>query len=426
MHQNNDEQSHAYEEHANNEAMARGRAFERIRVAQRDRSRSNVGTSVHSSDSLASKDERSDSLSDAKDILSAYTNHAQGDHPFATGVGFDMSDDGNDAEFPSLLQREVSEMPEAADEIDQDFVEDEEDDDEALKEEENKDVRDELFEAIPEPYWQSIDFQRVLITEANEPQEEDTKEACRLLKKSMEIREKWISAHPFPPQDISEGFEEEVVAQQLSPPRKSVHKDTPMHHHLDGSIHTQPEFRRRSVPPYKIFGTQLPETIPDMKFKMVNGVMHVNYVTVRDDMDFLNGEDDIPTHAISEEKTAGLVRSNSSQELAVSESDSDNEDKKKSASAQTTTDNASATKSDIKRESSTGSSQTAQRRPSFKRSLSRIPSIFCTDDECLEVDWSHSLFPVFSFAEYVADFDAVSDCGYSVLFSLAILLLYCT
>lgn len=339
MHQSNDEQSHAYEEHANNEAMARGRALERIRFAQRDRSRSNVGTSVHSSDSLASKEERSDSL-DIKDILMQYPSHHGGgstDNNFG-GIGMDGSDDADDFQFPVILQREESEaaLPLQPPE-EPDYAEDEEDDDEALKEEESKDVREELFEAIPEPYWQSTEFQRVIITEASEASEEDTKEACRVLKKAMEIRERWISAHPFPPQDISDGFEEVT----MSPHRKTV-KDPA----TAGGLHPA-EFRRRSVPPYKVFGTPLPETIPDMKFKMVNGVMHVNYVTVRDDLDDL----DLPMHAISEEKTAGLMQNKSTSSTNLEVSDSDDEPR-------------------------TPSPRTPARRPSFKRGLSqRIPSI---------------------------------------------------
>lgn len=127
------------------------------------------------------------------------------------------------------------------------------------------DVRKELFEAIPEPYYESTEFRRVIITNLKETSgDSDSKEACKLLQKCMKIREKWISAHPFPPQDIPDSFYE-----YQSPSSPSKRK---------GIALAGDEFRRRSVPPYEVFEFPVPQGTTDLEYKMVNGVVLVRKI----------------------------------------------------------------------------------------------------------------------------------------------------
>lgn len=321
----------SFEESVLSDSVIRGRALERIRVAQRDRSKSNLGTSQHSVDSDKDKDRYRAASRDREDSVFDFREFHQG-----------------------IAGMSESVKSQASLEDEEDFQEDEEEDDQDIQQEQRKDVREALFEAIPEPYYQSTDFQRVIITEPNEPPEEDTKDACKLLKKAMEIREKWLADHPFPPQDISDGFTEQEVT--MSPHRKG--KDI---------VYPQ-DYRRRSVPPYRVFGTPLPETIPDMKFKMVKGVMHVKYVSVKEGV----MSKDLPAHAISEEKTPGLIIETGTEDGILAP-------------------------------------PPAIGTPGAPpRTLSaRIPSIFCTEDECTEVDWTDSLFPVYSYQEFCTDFEQV-------------------
>jgi hypothetical protein len=94
------------------------------------------------------------------------------------------------------------------------------------------DVRDELFEAIPEPFYQVTDFQRVLITETRDDfLDNDTKLACEGLQACMDIREKWISEHPFPPQDLVPA-EEEVCGIAMSSPGRRGNQHKIMLHFL--------------------------------------------------------------------------------------------------------------------------------------------------------------------------------------------------
>jgi hypothetical protein len=117
-----------------------------------------------------------------------------------------------------------------------------------------------LFEKIPEPYPHSVNYQRVMVTDPEEAPDIDTVEACKKLKLIMEIREKWLSAHPFPPQDL-----EQFVKEGGSPPRKRSSDSSAPHD----------SFRRRSVPPYDIFDLPLPESLVGLTYKMVGGVMFV-------------------------------------------------------------------------------------------------------------------------------------------------------
>lgn len=117
-----------------------------------------------------------------------------------------------------------------------------------------------LFEKIPEPYPHSVNYQRVTITDPEEAPDIDTIEACKKLKFIMEIRQKWLSAHPFPPQDL-----EQFAKDAGSPPRKRSSDSAAPHD----------SFRRRSVPPYDIFDLPLPEPLVGLTYKMVEGVMSV-------------------------------------------------------------------------------------------------------------------------------------------------------
>mmetsp|Transcript_5524 Transcript_5524/g.5678 ORF Transcript_5524/g.5678 Transcript_5524/m.5678 type:complete len:192 (+) Transcript_5524:99-674(+) len=71
------------------------------------------------------------------------------------------------------------------------------------------DVRSRLFETIPLPskLFNLDSFQRVRITDPEEEEiDKDTVDACLRLKTCMKLREKWISGHPYPPQDIRSTF----------------------------------------------------------------------------------------------------------------------------------------------------------------------------------------------------------------------------
>lgn len=103
--------------------------------------------------------------------------------------------------------------------ISHNLAEEEEEDDEDAPE---ADVRAKLFEAIPEPYLYPTTFQRVVITETGEAPDADTIIACQKIKRCMDIREKWLSFHPYPPQDKKKTFDE--VSECMSPPRPQRRK----------------------------------------------------------------------------------------------------------------------------------------------------------------------------------------------------------
>ncbi len=147
---------------------------------------------------------------------------------------------------------------------------------------EENDVRKELFEAIPEPYYFSTEFSRVRITDTAEPVDNDTKEACRLLKICMAIREKWIDQHPSPPQD-EETFDAYSVSNHPSHANLAHSPKSPGRKHFDGvHVHRQ-EFRRRSVPPYEIFDLPLPSSETALKFRMVDGIIMCVRITSQEE-----------------------------------------------------------------------------------------------------------------------------------------------
>jgi hypothetical protein len=136
--------------------------------------------------------------------------------------------------------------------------EDDEDDEEEPDMPDN-DLRKALFEAIPEPYPHTLNYQRVIISDAGDPLDFDTKDSCARLKKCMEVRNKWIGAHPFPPQD-----ENNFASEPSSPERPAGRK---------GKIENN--YRRREPPTYEIFGVPLPHSIHHLRFKTIAGVVHV-------------------------------------------------------------------------------------------------------------------------------------------------------
>lgn len=81
----------------------------------------------------------------------------------------------------------------------------------------------------------------------------------------MELRVKWISAHPPPPQD-NDDFTDDLPSDGISPLTPLKHQkmmsEESQHRHL---------YRRRPIPVYDIFNQPLPAAISDMRFKMVNG-----------------------------------------------------------------------------------------------------------------------------------------------------------
>lgn len=128
---------------------------------------------------------------------------------------------------------------------------------------EDVDERKNLFETIPEPYFQSTSFQRIVVTEIEESADADIKDACIKLQKCKQIREKWLSNHPYPPQDNIKTFEisEMYFPQPTSTiPNDNVHPDS---------------FRRRLVPKYNIFEGKIfgPINNKTIKFKMSDGII---------------------------------------------------------------------------------------------------------------------------------------------------------
>ena len=156
----------------------------------------------------------------------------------------------------NLQLEKIAERPSRYERIREALDYEDEDDDEDPDMPDN-DLRKALFEAIPEPYPHTLNYQKVVITEAGDPIDQDTKDACLKLKKCMDIRNKWIGAHPFPPQDA-----EFPTSAPCSPDRPS-RKGTSEH------------YRRRLPPSYEIFGVPLPPPVHHLRFKMVDGVVRV-------------------------------------------------------------------------------------------------------------------------------------------------------
>jgi hypothetical protein len=133
-----------------------------------------------------------------------------------------------------------------------------------------------LFHKIPPAYPHSTSFQKVIIT-ASEQSDPDSVEACSKLKQCMELRKKWISKHPFPPQDM----EDFNLDMSTAPAELSRGVSTPS---FNTSIAPEKsyrvpaasnDFRRRKDPPYNVFNTPLPPSDRSFTFKMEKGVIMV-------------------------------------------------------------------------------------------------------------------------------------------------------
>ena len=72
--------------------------------------------------------------------------------------------------------------------------------DEIEEELNTNEVQQQFFKSIVK-YPVSTEFQRVLITKTDRPVEPDTAAASAILLDCMQLRNKWLSAHPSPPQD---------------------------------------------------------------------------------------------------------------------------------------------------------------------------------------------------------------------------------
>lgn len=142
---------------------------------------------------------------------------------------------------------------------------------EHLLDDEENDVRKLLFDSIPE-YPHPTDFQRVVITTTNEPLDFDTIEACKDLRKCMDLRAKWLGQHPFPPQDVDIDMRPvQSLAVDLSlhgtssqennspPPRRKYSE-------VDPSL-----FRRRLPPEYNVFDRPLPPASDEYSYEMKQG-----------------------------------------------------------------------------------------------------------------------------------------------------------
>lgn len=70
------------------------------------------------------------------------------------------------------------------------------------------DLRCELFESIPEPLNRPKSYQKLIITDSDEPGDPDDALACTKLNACLSLRKKWISQHPAPPQDIIKTFDD--------------------------------------------------------------------------------------------------------------------------------------------------------------------------------------------------------------------------
>lgn len=89
--------------------------------------------------------------------------------------------------------------------------------------------------------------------------DEEEIRSCKILKRCVELREKYIAQHPSPPQDIIPNSELRVVAHAPSPLKKN-------------------EYRRRQDPEYDVFSRRVPDKLAGLEFIMVKGVMTMSDV----------------------------------------------------------------------------------------------------------------------------------------------------
>jgi hypothetical protein len=110
----------------------------------------------------------------------------------------------------------------------------------------DEDVRKHLFETMPAPYPHSDDYQKVTITELGDVADRDTINACKSIKRCMELRQKYLAAHNF--------------SSATKPPlQRSVTDDC----------------SRRAQPEYDVFNRPLPPATNEYQIGWRNGVFTV-------------------------------------------------------------------------------------------------------------------------------------------------------
>ena len=117
-----------------------------------------------------------------------------------------------------------------------------------------------------QPYPHSKDFQRVIVTETNEPYDLDTIQACQDISKCLLLRDKWISAHPSSSEDSVQNTTSESEGVH---PMNSTHGTNPQNNM--NNLH----LRRRQDPIYDIFGKSAPPSTEKYNYEMINGVIRV-------------------------------------------------------------------------------------------------------------------------------------------------------
>jgi hypothetical protein len=101
-----------------------------------------------------------------------------------------------------------------------------------------------LFQAMPEPYPHPVDYQRVIITETGDSVDRDTVNACKSIKRCMDLRMKYMSAH-------------NTACQPVKPSMQRTATD---------------EYRRRTQPEYDVFNRPLPPATNEYEILYNKGV----------------------------------------------------------------------------------------------------------------------------------------------------------
>lgn len=143
-----------------------------------------------------------------------------------------------------------------------DAASEEDDVGELSAEDQDENVQTAFFQSLAASYAISTDFQRVLISRTGDEVDSDTAAACTILHKCMKIREKWIGAHPEPPQDKE--------------PPEPVLVGSPRYGGKGSSM-----YRRRADLKYDVFDEELPcSTAHEYEAHMSNGVMQIHRVSI--------------------------------------------------------------------------------------------------------------------------------------------------
>ncbi len=98
--------------------------------------------------------------------------------------------------------------------------------------------------------------------------DEDATHSCKILKKCMDLRHKYISAHPFPPQDMPT-----EIPKSAAVPVVNLGIGSPMRD-------TQNIFRRRQDPEYDVFKRIVPDRLEGHSYRFnADGVFSVHCAT---------------------------------------------------------------------------------------------------------------------------------------------------